>query len=218
MDVKHCSHCKAIKPLDEFSPHPKGPHGRDSWCRACRRVDALARSRRNAKIIAQRSKIRRSGPEYRVKRREQYRAWAAANRDRIRLKARLYRQNPEQKAKAIERARTWYYANRERAKESRKAYYRADPKPFFDRVLLRKTRLLGIAGNEKISREAIAERDQWTCYLCGERIVSWREFSLDHVIPVIRGGPTAYWNLKATHRFCNTSKGIRPAAQVHRRS
>ena len=44
------------------------------------------------------------------------------------------------------------------------------------------------------------------CYLCGELILSQNDFSLDHVIPKSKGGPTEPWNLYPAHRACNEAK------------
>lgn len=45
------------------------------------------------------------------------------------------------------------------------------------------------------------------CYLCGELIMSQREFSLDHVVPKSRGGATLPDNLLPAHKRCNELKG-----------
>lgn len=33
--MKVCSQCGSEKPLDDFYRHPKGKHGRSSWCKPC---------------------------------------------------------------------------------------------------------------------------------------------------------------------------------------
>ncbi|MET8278278.1 HNH endonuclease [Micromonospora sp. NPDC005174] len=58
----------------------------------------------------------------------------------------------------------------------------------------------------------IFERDRWICHLCRTRInrrLAWphpRSASLDHVIPVSRGGAHVRANVKATHLVCNLRK------------
>lgn len=42
--VKACTRCGETKPLEEFSPHPRGIGGRKSWCKACQA--GYARQRR----------------------------------------------------------------------------------------------------------------------------------------------------------------------------
>lgn len=59
----------------------------------------------------------------------------------------------------------------------------------------------------------LAERDGWTCWLCGGDIdptatVSspWRA-TIDHLVPRSRGGGHEPANLRLAHRRCNTRRG-----------
>lgn len=64
-------------------------------------------------------------------------------------------------------------------------------------------------------RLVIAERDRWTCAICGKRVNRRLRHpaplcaSLDHVIPVSEGGTSDVWNLRLTHLQCNLSRGNR---------
>lgn len=50
---KTCNKCLDSKPLDEFSPHPKGKFGRQGQCRDCRNEYFRERHRlRNERAIA----------------------------------------------------------------------------------------------------------------------------------------------------------------------
>jgi 5-methylcytosine-specific restriction endonuclease McrA len=42
----------------------------------------------------------------------------------------------------------------------------------------------------------------------GRRLV-WRDFSLDHIVPIARFGPHTYTNVQAAHLICNMRKGVR---------
>lgn len=59
---------------------------------------------------------------------------------------------------------------------------------------------------------AVFDRDGWKCHLCGEKIlksVRWpdrRAGSLDHVIPLSRGGEHSMANVRASHLLCNMQK------------
>lgn len=53
-------------------------------------------------------------------------------------------------------------------------------------------------------REQVLGRDQHTCGYCGSEADS-----VDHIIPLSRGGPDKLDNLVAACRSCNTSKGDR---------
>jgi hypothetical protein len=43
MPEKHCSKCRISKPLDQFSPHARGPQGRQPRCKECCAADQKAR-------------------------------------------------------------------------------------------------------------------------------------------------------------------------------
>jgi 5-methylcytosine-specific restriction endonuclease McrA len=62
------------------------------------------------------------------------------------------------------------------------------------------------------------------CYLCGEAIdytlpyMDPREFVVDHIIPIIKGGADHLSNKAASHRECNSKKRARDYAPIVRRS
>lgn len=70
---------------------------------------------------------------------------------------------------------------------------------------------------EPIKNRDVFERDGWLCGICGERIdkrlkyPNPRSASLDHVVPMSRGGSHTYSNVQASHWICNTNKGARSA-------
>jgi len=70
----------------------------------------------------------------------------------------------------------------------------------------------------RIDPYVIAERDGWSCHLCGESIDRERHYqgwinpegaSVDHVVPLSRGGSNDPANLKAAHWSCNVRRGNR---------
>jgi len=61
---------------------------------------------------------------------------------------------------------------------------------------------------EPIDHIRVANRDQWTCYLCNKQIEG-NDLSIDHVIPLSKGGSHTYENVKATHLICNLRKGTK---------
>lgn len=52
-------------------------------------------------------------------------------------------------------------------------------------------------------RTAVFERDAYRCQLCG----TWTDLTIDHIIPVARGGGDDLDNLQTLRRPCNSSKG-----------
>lgn len=79
---------------------------------------------------------------------------------------------------------------------------------------LRRARLWAIE-YEPIDRMSVFVRDGWKCGICGDRIdknTAWPNPdspSIDHVIPVSRGGPHTYRNVQAAHLGCNVRKHAR---------
>lgn len=68
---------------------------------------------------------------------------------------------------------------------------------------------------ESIDRDDIGIRDGWRCGLCGDRVrpeLAWpdpRSASLDHIVPLSRGGRHARDNVQISHLTCNVAKGNR---------
>ena len=64
-----------------------------------------------------------------------------------------------------------------------------------------------------LSRAYIAERDGFRCHLCGGKVSMARKYpdplspSVDHVVPLSRGGTNDLANLKLAHLRCNLAKG-----------
>lgn len=65
---------------------------------------------------------------------------------------------------------------------------------------------------EKISARKIFQRDNWTCKLCGDPInqsLKWPDPwspSLDHIVPLKKGGQHVIWNVQTAHLRCNVRK------------
>lgn len=71
---------------------------------------------------------------------------------------------------------------------------------------------------ESIDRNAVFERDAWVCGLCASPVDRGLQYphpmsaSLDHVVPLSRGGSHIPENVQCSHLTCNLSKGARVAA------
>ncbi len=66
----------------------------------------------------------------------------------------------------------------------------------------------------RLSRRQIFVRDDYTCQYCGARS---RELTLDHVIPLFRGGTHTWENLVSACPRCNHRKGGRNPEEAHLR-
>lgn len=74
-----------------------------------------------------------------------------------------------------------------------------------------RARVIG-ASIEQFKHADIYERDRWVCQLCGQRIDQRRKFpdmmsaSLDHIIPLSKGGEHVKANVQTAHFLCNSRK------------
>lgn len=67
-------------------------------------------------------------------------------------------------------------------------------------------RILRTGKDRSILVRQLIERDGNICYLCGEYIPQ-RQRSIDHVVPLSKGGADDMSNYKLTHIKCNVDKG-----------
>lgn len=69
-----------------------------------------------------------------------------------------------------------------------------------------------IDGIYEIYRRA-AEEPNIQCYICGE-LIPLRERHVDHVIPLLWGGPTTPFNLAIVHAGCNLAKSAQAPEEI----
>lgn len=72
---------------------------------------------------------------------------------------------------------------------------------------------------EPISITALAERDGWTCHICGKPTSRTRgnkreSPSVDHLVPLSCGGTHTWGNVALAHRHCNAVRGIGGTVQL----
>ena len=98
---------------------------------------------------------------------------------------------------------------------SRKALYKSNE-------IKRDRKIKGAMVDRDITLQRLYERDHGICYLCGE-VCDWEDKeekngtiicgnrypSIDHVVPLSRGGEHSWQNVRLAHRICNTLKGAK---------
>lgn len=89
---------------------------------------------------------------------------------------------------------------------------RRSPRPSDLSKFLRRAQYFGVA-YERIDRGEIMDRDGWVCAICDKPIdpaltrPDPMSGSLDHVVPMSKGGPHLKYNVQAAHYGCNSRKG-----------
>lgn len=68
---------------------------------------------------------------------------------------------------------------------------------------------------ESVKRSEVYEKHDWMCGICGETIDPTldqdhpKSLTLDHIVPISRGGAHTYANVQPAHRVCNVAKADR---------
>jgi 5-methylcytosine-specific restriction endonuclease McrA len=177
----------------------------------------------NQRVNEQRRKKRAEG-SYSKRERD----WRKANRDKVLAYKKRDREKNRESYRQAKRA--WKQRHKERLKEkSRLAYalhkdeirasclrarnrdpekHRANRRMHSSERRARKAKL----PREHIDRRAVYERDRKRCGLCGKH-VPWSQFSIDHIVPISRGGPHLLTNVQTAHLACNIRKGNKGVIQ-----
>ena len=124
------------------------------------------------------------------------------------------RRRPYRREAINESNRRWRANNPETRRAIEARYWKRHPEKMRAKNARGKARRRGQVV-ETVDPLAIYERDGWICQLCGEGVDSAiaspdpRSASLDHIIPLSRGGVHAEVNCQLAHRSCNSRKGNR---------
>lgn len=202
--TKRCPRCERSDV--EFGRNKNEPDGLSVWCKACKREDMRQRyqadpeMRRKAQERAreQRSRLDTHSPEYLAKYREYSRRYAQSDRGKATNRAkikRLRQTNPAIRA---------YYAGYEKRRRE------IDP-AFLGRWRFYKRQKNHQRRAQVAAAGAMYTRDEWDrlcafydhrCLCCGKR----RVLTVDHVVPVTKGGSNLIQNLQPLCRPCNSRK------------
>jgi hypothetical protein len=89
-----------------------------------------------------------------------------------------------------------------------------------DASYARRAQIVG-AGDKDISWRTVGERDSWICHLCLKKVPqqpgkakSPKGATVDHLIPLARGGLHIWENVGLAHRDCNMSRHVGGNAQL----
>lgn len=156
-----------------------------------------AKAARRAWYLRNREKMRKYNLEYRQVNHDellQFDRSRSKTEERKAQNRKCLAKNPERNR---ERVRKWEMDNPERALinhrhclEHRRAKIRQVP-------------------FEKIDRKLVYLIDGGICGICGKPL-EMSDFTLDHIIPISKGGGHVYPNVHSAHRICNIRRGTKP--------
>jgi 5-methylcytosine-specific restriction endonuclease McrA len=198
-----CLGCGDAKPADAFAGNSKNVTGKHTQCKVCRHAYYLAnRERIRDKVKATR---RENGAEIRAK----------ARGDRA---ARLASMSPEERKawrqKERERGKAYIEANperhREQARKGSRRWREAHPEEATARdqaARARRQQRLLVNGGDFTGQEwrDLKKAQGYACLACGRKEPEIR-LTVDHVIPVSKGGANDIQNLQGLCLTCNLRK------------
>ena len=188
---KQCHKCFEWKLLSEFYKDRKQSDDLSYYCKECARKAKRIYYENNKELIRTAVTIYANKNKEKIKRRNKKKR--LENLEKIREKDRLrqaigYAENPE---KYLERTRK---------------YVKKYPEKKIQKEALRRARKLHSPNSVPINPIVIAERDRWTCHICHKRVTR-KNWSLDHLNPLSKGGSHTPENVALAHRRCNSKRG-----------
>jgi 5-methylcytosine-specific restriction endonuclease McrA len=118
-------------------------------------------------------------------------------------KAARERRSENQKERARRNSNNWYHKHKPNNNESTKRYLDANP-GLRSHYLSRYRAAKKLNGIFYIRKSELSALLRGCCFYCGQKNV---KITLDHVIPISRGGTHSIGNLVACCLRCNSSKG-----------
>ena len=144
------------------------------------------------------------------------RRWKADNHQRhIETNMAWAKKNPEKiagytekmKPQLSKRRHEYYEENKETIKANA-SRWKKENRDANHAILMKRRALKRAAFVEVVRRDYLAKRDGWLCGICRE-IVARENWSVDHIIPLSKGGEHSYANTQIAHLSCNVSKNAK---------
>lgn len=210
---KQCSSCKVEKPTTEFWKSSNNPDGFRYRCIPCEMQYRHDRRDRDRETSRNSQRRRREAEKQSLL--EERQKWAEANpekvieAERIRLEQAIERKRQQQQRwrkenpdKARQIQRNYRESHPEIYREATKKYYQANPEVKRAAEAKRKAQKHNNS-RFRISTKELKELYAGPCSYCG----AVGEMTLDHVVPISRGGVHGVSNLVPACGPCNFSKG-----------
>lgn len=203
-----CTKCGVEKPASAFYKRTDCPSGYRHICKACTRASVKARYYTDLAESHRRAIISRA--KHRDENKARSAAWREEHPDRARqLNQRWKAQHPTKMA-GYRRKR--YLKHGPRIRTQNAGWWAANPDKSQEYCRKRRARKANAPAIGQYTRREIAQRDRWICQLCYGKVDKSLKFphpgsmSLDHVIPLGKGGPDTKQNVVLVHFGCNSSK------------
>ncbi len=197
--IKRCSKCSEEKSVLDFYIDDSHKDGYASYCKQCkcvydRQYTAATYEKRQerAKLYRQRTKGQWS---------EYHRVYQQIHKKRLREYSKKY--HLENQDKLCKKSRDYYrnhkeeLAEKKRRNRKKENYYQA----------VRRARKLNSQGQYTFEdTQILLQAQNEKCLKCKKPFTEKNSYSIDHIVPLSKGGSNDIRNLQLLHRSCNTSK------------
>lgn len=184
---KICTKCKQWYPIEDFRPRKQSRDGYNSLCKHCLNENCRAWRAKNKERVAELNRM--FYQENRQKRLEYHRSYRQKNKDYFKEAMKKFkRDNPS------------YH------REQNRRWARAHPEKIRLRTLARKARHRGNGGTFTTHEwEFLKRHYNFTCLRCGLQEPEIK-LTVDHIVPLSKGGRHSVENIQPLCRSCNSIK------------
>ena len=179
--MKTCADCKETKPLDEFPHHKKSKDGRSHVCNVCNRIRA--------------SRWQKENPE---RYKERQREYSESGKKAVASK----KEYAKHRESYIQRVKNWIAGNSERHHEHVSAWMKRNPDKMQTYRENRRGRVASAGEYTQAEWESLCEFYGHICLCCKES----KPLTVDHVVPLSKGGSNTIDNLQPLCASCNSRK------------
>jgi 5-methylcytosine-specific restriction endonuclease McrA len=210
--TKVCTQCKTEQLLSNFSANRALKSGLSSFCRSCAAIRRKVQYEKNGDRIRELKKGTRERTK--KKRREYQQHYYYSNREHHVQKTREWRKahpghssaynreyNKSHKKENRERHRNYAKNNPEKIRQIKADYRKNNPEAVQKHHMTRRARKAQ-NGVFEVSKKELHKLMNSPCVACG----STKSITIDHIIPIARGGAHSIGNLQPLCKSCNSSK------------
>lgn len=223
--LKACRKCNEVKSLDDFHNDARAKDGKRSECKSCKAKYAKSRYDENAGLEREKARQRYAKnadkrkvmvKKYKAENQEFYRQYnreyRAKNRDRLLVAEGKWREENAERHR--ENSRQWVKRNPDRAREINRRWREKNAEQVAERLARRRALQRSAEADVGITVHRLRELHGDQCVYCLSELIfeSSAEYNplratIDHILPLAKGGSHTWDNTALSCFRCNASKG-----------